>query len=169
MKLQFTLLGEEVSLLEFSPVLWGTKLTLLQSFDTESGFLKCKSDCFIIQLQIFQWHLFFFWFVSWKKKKNNTKHGLKNIVIKLYLFFHICNHSSMFRDSNVFHMFLTLPGIVFQTWVWLILLYSLWISTPLWSFYLSDKNLVLFWYVFMECCNYIHHAIESISFLWIAP
>ena len=111
MELQFTLLGEEVSPLEFLSVLWGTKLTLLQSFDTESGFLNVNLIISLFSCKYFNDIFFFF---SLFPEKNNTKHDFKNILIKLYLFFHICYHSSMFRDTSVSHMFLTLPGMVFQ-------------------------------------------------------
>lgn len=115
MKLQFTLLGEEISPLEFLPVLWGTKLTLLQSFDTKSGFLNVNLIISLFSCKYFN-DIFFFsvCFLKKKKQHNNTKHDFKNILIKLYLLFHICYHSSMFRDTSVFHMFLTLPGMVFQ-------------------------------------------------------
>lgn len=68
MELQFTLLGEEVSPLEFSPVLWGTKLTLLQSFDTESGFLNVNLIISLFSCKYFNDIFFFFQFVSWKKQ-----------------------------------------------------------------------------------------------------
>lgn len=59
MELQFTLLGEEVSPLEFLSVLWGTKLTLLQSFDTESGFLNVNLIISLFSCKYFN-DIFFF-------------------------------------------------------------------------------------------------------------